>query len=112
MRLDRATAAGSVVSGVLASVCCIGPLVFAVLGISGVTLAQKFEPLRPYFLLLTYGLLGGAFYFSYRPQKAVCGPGGACERPRLSRLGRAGLWLAAIAVVLATSFPWYAEYLF
>ena len=110
MRAERVAAAGSVVSGILASACCIGPLVFALLGISGAAFAQSFEPFRPYLLVVTYGLLAGAFYFTYRPQ-AACGPGGACEMPRTSRLGKAMLWVAAIVVVLATAFPWYAQYL-
>lgn len=111
MRVERAAAAGSALSGILASVCCIGPLVFALLGISSAAFAQKFEPLRPYLLVVTYALLGGAFYLTYRPQQADCGPGVACESPRTNRFGKAMLWIAAIVVVLATTFPWYAGYL-
>lgn len=111
MRIERAAAAGSVLSSVVASACCIGPLVFAFFGISGAAFAQRFEHLRPYFLVLTYALLGGAFYFTYWPQEAACGPGGACEMPRTNRFGKAMLWLATIVVLLATTFPSYAQYL-
>jgi len=111
VRVERAAAAGSVVSAVLASACCIGPLGFAVLGISGAAFAQSFGPFRPYLLVATYGLLGGAFYFTYRPGPAACGPDGACEMPRTNRFGKAMLWVAAVIVVLATVFPWYAQYL-
>ena len=112
MKAQGATLVGSVVGGVLASVCCIGPLVFALLGISGAAFAHRFEPFRPYFLVLTYGLLGAAFYLSYRPAKAECGPGGACEMPRASRGGKVVLWIAAVVVVLTTAFPLYSIYLF
>jgi mercuric ion transport protein len=98
------------VGGILASACCIGPVVFALLGFSGAALAQRFEPFRPYLLVLTFGLLVGAFYFTYRP-RAACGPGQACEIPGTNRLGKIMLWLAAIIVLLATTFPWYAPYL-
>ena len=111
MRVERAAAGGAVLSGIVASVCCIGPFVFALMGISGAAFASQFEPLRPYFLALTYALLGGAFYVTYRPQRAACGPGEACEMPRANRLGRLLLWLAAVIVVLATAFPYYAAYL-
>ncbi len=104
------TTAGSVVSGILASACCIGPLVLGLLGISGAAFAQRFEPFRPYLLILTYALLGGAFYLTYRPQ-AACASGEACEMPRASRVGKMMIWIAAIVVVLATAFPWYAQYL-
>ncbi len=102
--------AGSVVSGILASACCIGPLVLGLMGVSGAALAHGFEPFRPYLLVVTYALLGGAFYLTYRPQ-AACGPDEACEMPRANRIGRIMLWIAAIVVVLATAFPWYAQYL-
>jgi mercuric ion transport protein len=111
MRVERAAAGGAVLSGIVASVCCIGPLVFALMGISGAAFASKFEPLRPYFLVLTYTLLGGAFYLTYRPQRAACGPGEACEMPRTNRVGRVLLWFAAVIVALVTAFPYYAVYL-
>ncbi len=111
MSVEKLAAAGSVVSGILASACCIVPLVFAFLGVSAAALAQQFEPLRPYLLVLTYALLGGAFHLTYKGQAAVCGPGAACEMPRTNRFGKVMLWIAAALVLLATTFPWYASYL-
>jgi len=111
MNVERATAAGSVLTGILASACCIGPLVFALAGVSGAAFAHRFEPLRPYLLVLTYALLGGAFYLTYRSQPTACAPDGTCEMPRTNRVSRAMLWIAAMIVILATAFPWYAEYL-
>src|SRR5713226_2315583 len=102
--------AGSVVSGILASACCIGPLVLGLMGISGAAFAQRFEPFRPYLLVATYALLGGAFYMTYRPQ-APCSPGDTCEMPRANRFGKAMLWIATLIVVLATTFPFSAQYL-
>jgi len=112
MKAQGVTLVGSVIGGILASICCIGPLVFALLGISGAALAQRFEPLRPYLLVATYALLGGAFYDTYKPAQSECGPGGACEMPRTNRLGKVMLWIAAVVVVLATTFPMYSLYLF
>lgn len=112
MRATGPVLAGSVLSGVLASACCVGPLVLTLLGVSGGALAHRFEPLRPYLLVATYGLLAGAFYLTYRPPQVECGPGEACAMPRASRLGKVMLWIGALVVVLTTAFPWYAEYLF
>jgi mercuric ion transport protein len=112
MKASSATMAGSVVSGILASACCMGPLLLAFLGISGAALARVLEPFRPYLLVVTYALLGGAFYVTYRPPAGACGPGQACNMPRTNRLGKAMLWIAAIVVVLTTSFPWYSQYVF
>ena len=112
MKTRSAVLAGSVVSGVLASACCIGPLVFALLGISGAAFAQRFEPLRPYLLVATYALLGGALYLTYGPAKEECGPGQACDMRGASRVGKVMFWVAVVVVVLATAFPWYSVYLF
>ncbi len=111
MRVERMATAGSVVSGILASACCIGPLVLGLLGISGAAFAQRLAPFRPYLLVMTYALLGGAFYLAYRP-KAACGPGEACEMPQASRVGKVMLWVATVIVLLATLFPVYSVYLF
>jgi mercuric ion transport protein len=102
--------AGSVVSGILASACCIGPLLLGLMGISGAAFAHRFEPFRPFLLIVTYSLLGGGFYLGYRPQPA-CGPGATCEMPRTNRAGKVMLWIALVIVVTATTFPWYAQYL-
>lgn len=112
MKAQGATLAGSMLGGILASACCLGPLVLSLLGVSGAAFAQGFEPARPYLLVLTYGLLGGAFYLTYRPGRAACGPGATCEMPRASRAGKVALWFGAAIVVLATLFPVYSVYLF
>jgi mercuric ion transport protein len=112
VKARNATLVGSVVGGVLASACCIGPLAFALLGISGAAFAPRLAPWRPYLLVLSYGLLAAGFYLTYRPGRAACEPGAACEMPRASRAGRAALWIATVVVLLATVFPWYSGYLF
>ena len=103
---------GSVVSSAFASACCLGPLILSLLGISGAAVAHRFEPLRPYLLVLTYALLGGAAYLTYRPARPECGPGQACAMPRDGRVARAMLWVTAVVVLLATLFPFYSRYLF
>lgn len=112
MRAQGATLTGSVLSGIFASACCLGPLVLSLLGVSGAAFAQRFEAWRPYLLVLTYGLLGGAFYLTYRGAGKRCAPGEVCEMPRANRLGQVTLWVATAIVVLATLFPIYSVYLF
>ena len=111
MKAATATLAGSVLGGFLASICCIVPLVFAMLGFSGAAFALRFEPWRPHLLVLTYGLLVGAFYVTYRPAKPACEPGDTCAVPT-NRAGKVALWIATVVVLLTTSFPLYSGYLF
>jgi mercuric ion transport protein len=114
-----AASVGSVLSAFLASACCMGPLVFALLGLGGAGLLVRFEPYRPYFLAITFGLLGAGFYFTYSKRKpstsASPGPSGAtsdCPAPRTSRAGRIVLWLATVLVIGFVAFPHLAPVLF
>ncbi len=59
---------GSILAALFASLCCIGPIAFAGLGVTSVALGVKFEPLRPYFLTLTGIFL--AFGFLLRLSEA------------------------------------------
>jgi mercuric ion transport protein len=108
-----ASTGGAILSAFLASACCLGPLIFAVLGIGG---AGLLEPYRPYFAGLTLGLLGLGFYFTYRAPRTSAASGAdgecACEHPRSSRVGRILLWLATALVVAFLSFPYVAARLF
>ena len=111
MKPRSALLAGSVVGSVLASACCIGPVVLVLLGVSGAAAALRFEPFRPYLLAVTYGLLAGGFYLTYRPAED-CAPGAACETAVASRAAKALLWVSAFVVIVVTAFPWYSVYLF
>ncbi len=113
-----ASLGGAVLSAFLASLCCLGPLVFALLGIGGAGLLVKFAAYRPYLSALTLGLLGLGFFFTYRPTriaKAATVEGAAecdCEHPRSSRLGKVMLWIATAVVLAFLGFPYVAPYLF
>jgi hypothetical protein len=101
-------AAGSVFAAIIASFCCILPIVFALTGFSILGASAMFDAWRPYLLGITFGLLGLGFYFAYRPRKEQCGPGSACAMPVTNRSGRLMLWLATVAVVLFAAFPYYS----
>ena len=100
--------AGSVVAAIVASFCCILPIVFAMAGFSILGASAQFAAWRPYLLGLTFGLLGLGFYFAYRPGKKPCPPGSACARPSTRRSGRVALWLVAATVTLFAAFPYYS----
>ena len=98
----------SLLAAIAASLCCILPIVFALGGFAIVGASAFFESLRPYFLIVTFALLGVGFYLSYRKPKQVCEPGSACARPPVNRLGRAALWIATAFVVAFAAFPYYS----
>lgn len=111
---------GSVSAALAASRCCVGPLVFALLGIGGAGFLVALEPYRPAFTMLTLGLLGVGYHLTYRapaiaPAVAngeIAGDDCGCEMPKTNRAGKRMLWVATGLVAVALLFPYATPYLF
>lgn len=73
-RLTAASVGGAIVAAFAASLCCLGPLIFAALGLGGAGLLVKFEAYRPYFAALTLVL-------SAQASTSPTGAPGRCPRP-------------------------------
>lgn len=100
---------GSVVAATAASVCCMGPVVAALIGAGALGAAStQLEPYRPWFLGLTVVLLGAAFATTYRRQRAACA-GGSCA-PSSGRAAKIVLWIAVAVVGLLAAFPYYVAW--
>jgi len=104
---EKTTVLGAIGAAIVASVCCIGPVLLAGLGVGAVAAAQKFAPLRPMFLAVTALLLGLGFYFAYRkPEQAACA-GEACKPSGIARWTKPLLWIATAIVLALVAFPYY-----
>ena len=100
---------GSVIAAIGASLCCALPIMFALTGFSILGASAYFNTLRPYLLVVTFTLLGLAFYYSYRPlPQSACAPGTACSAPVNRLSARIVLWLVAVLVVAMATFPYYS----
>ncbi len=117
--------AGTVVSAIMASACCWLPLTLLAMGVSGAGIASALEAYRPYFMVVTFGFLGAAFYYTYRPRKAAAGAGHACRGPAATSiadccasanqgrfsilaLNKVMLWVVTVMGVAFLLFPSYA----
>src|SRR5258708_23731541 len=85
--LARLIAAGGILGAVLASSCCVLPLVLFSVGISGAWIGNltALAPYKPYFGAGTLALLGYGYYLVYVKPKQACADG-SCARPLPSRL--------------------------
>ena len=113
--------AGALGAAGLSALCCAGPLLFVTFGV-GAGLASTFEPFRPVFTFLTFGLLGVGFWVVYgRPlaggrrgaddpeaEAAACSTDGACVVPRSRGREKAILWGATVAALVFWSFPYWS----
>ncbi len=107
MKEEKILTGGAVVAAVAASLCCIGPLLFAVLGLGAFGAASIFETGRPYFLAFAVLALAFGFYRSYF-RKESCAPGEACATKPVSQVNRVFLWSASAAVLAFALSPYYA----
>ena len=101
---ERSALAGSLIAGLLASACCIGPLVLSALGLGSLGFASVLAPLRPWLLGLTAALIFVGFYFAYRPEN-TCAPDGSCVRPPSRKSQRVTLWIVTALALAVASYP-------
>ncbi len=105
----RFALAGAVIAAVTASLCCILPVIAAVLGVTGFAASEFFARWRPYLLAVTSGLLAVGFYLAYRrPRREACEVGSVCERTPIGRWNRPMLWLVTGLVIVLAAFPYYS----
>ena len=58
--------------GLIASLCCLGPPLAVLLGLSGASFLTGLTLWSPYFYLVSFLLLAGAFVFVWRRQRNAC----------------------------------------
>ena len=113
-RVARVGMAASIATAFGASVCCIGPIVAVMFGMTSLAALAKYEPLRPVFGVVTAVLLAIAFYATYkRPAEAECEPGSLCatkEPNRMQKINRIAVWIATIVAIVVFTFPTWAEW--
>src|SRR5216683_3420046 len=105
---ERSLAIGSTLAALLASLCCLGPLLLGGAGFGAVQVAT-FAPLRPYFLAVSGVLLAGGFYVVYRKPMAAeaCARETCAPESKTRRMAKPLLWVAALAVAALAFFPSY-----
>lgn len=93
---------------ILASLCCLGPLLLLALGFSGAWLANlsALEPYRPIFILISLIALFFAGQRIFRPIPG-CQPGEPCALPPVSRRHAVIFWGVVSLVLLALIFPYF-----
>ncbi|MDP1558411.1 MAG: mercuric ion transporter MerT [Nitrosomonas sp.] len=102
----RALVAGGL-AAILASTCCLGPLLLIALGFSGAWIGNltMLEPYRPIFM----GAALAAMFFAYRrifhPAQA-CKPGEVCAIPQVRSTYKFIFWVVTVLVVVALAFPY------
>jgi mercuric ion transport protein len=111
--VDRGTLLAGGLAAILASTCCLGPLVLVALGFSGAWIGNltALEPYRPLFI----GAAFAALYFAgrriFRPARA-CEPGEVCAIPQVRTTYKVIFWVVAALVLIALVFPYVLPFFY
>ena len=94
-------------AAILASTCCLGPLVLVALGISGSWIGNLtvLEPFRPLFTAAALAALFFAWRRIFRPAQA-CEAEEICALPRVKAAYKVMFWIVAALVLIALAFPY------
>lgn len=94
------------VAAILASACCLGPLVLITLGMSGAWIGNLtvLEPYRPVFIGIAVVAMFFAWRRIYRPVQK-CEPGEVCAVPQVRTAYKVAFWVVALLILTALAFP-------
>ena len=108
-KLEKSTLIGGGLAALVASACCLGPLVLVSIGIGGawVSTLTKLEPFRPLFIGVALLCMALAYRKIYRgPAAADCAPGSVCALPQTNSRNRALFWVVSLLVGIALAYPY------
>ncbi|MGB4248654.1 MAG: mercuric ion transporter MerT [Pseudohongiellaceae bacterium] len=94
-------------AAILASTCCLGPLILVTLGLGGAWIGNLtvLEPYRPLFI----GAALVALFFAWRRiyrTAPVCKPEDVCAIPQAQTSYKFFFWVVATLVLVALGFPY------
>ena len=106
-KTGRGALATGGVAVILASTCCLGPLVLVALGFSGAWIGNLtvLEPYRPLFIGAALVALFFAWRRIFRPAQ-VCKPGEVCAVPQVRTTYKLLFGLVTALVLVALGFPY------
>ena len=108
---ETTTGRGALFAGglaaILASTCCLGPLVLVALGFSGAWIGNltALEPYRPILIGAALVAMFFAWRRIYRPAQA-CKPGEVCAVTQVRSTYKAIFWIVGALVLIALAFPY------
>ncbi|HHT9155870.1 MAG TPA: mercuric transporter MerT family protein [Candidatus Tripitaka sp. YC43] len=103
---EKIFAGGSILTAILASSCCIGPLVLAAIGVGGASFFAPIAKYRPIFIGITFALIGVSYYFIYGRKRACC-PGESTKRRWRQEVP---LWIITAVAVGLVAFTYTKEF--
>ena len=100
-------------AALLASSCCLGPLILIALGFSGAWIGNLtvLEPYRPTFIGAALVALFFAWRRIFRPA-TDCQPGEVCAVPQVRSTYKLIFWVVSALVLIALVFPYVVPFFY
>lgn len=105
----KAMIGGGALAGILASVCCIGPLILTILGVSGAAALSKLEVLRIPLIVVVALLFIFAGWQLYKKGR-TCEADSLCSDPKKMKLMIMGYWLGLIIAIAGIASQYWIIY--
>lgn len=103
---------GGLLAAAGASICCAGPLVLLLLGISGswISTLTAFDPFRPFFITIVIGLFSWVGWQVHRPIEQ-CPDGSVCAIPEMRKRYQIMYWAVLSASIILVLSPYWIPWL-
>ena len=107
-------ASGGALGAILASSCCIAPLLLLSLGIGGAWIGNltALEPYKWVFIAIALLFLGLGFRHAYFRQAEPCEDETYCARPEANLIVKSALWLATALIAASATVDWWAPHFY
>ena len=110
---------GGIIAAFLASLCCIGPVLFTAVGVGvGATgiladtagILKAFVPYRPFLIVMSMLAIGTGFYLVYRKPVASCSTDTNCADSRSRSKLVFFLWMSTVLILFFVLSPYWLEF--
>lgn len=100
-------------AAILASTCCLGPLILVALGFSGAWIGNltALEPYRSIFIGVALVAMFFAWRRIFRPVQA-CKPDEVCAIPQVRTTYKIIFWGVSVLVLIALGFPYVVPFFY
>jgi mercuric ion transport protein len=100
-----------ILASLIASLCCIGPLILTILGVSGAAALSKFEVIRFPMIVFVVALFGIAGFVLFQKRNS-CEPGSICADPGRFRKMVIFYCIGLVIALLGITSPNWVAWLF
>ena len=112
-KLANTSLIGGGLAALIASACCLGPLILVSLGIGGAWVSNltMLEPYRPILVGIALICIALAYRKIYSTKAAGnCSPDTFCADPQTNKNYRITFWIVSVLVLIALLYPYFVTF--